>query len=125
MAAHDKRPEASQRSVRRAIVRVGTEVFPDLFEVKRADVMAQGYYGRKEKLRSVADFERLYREILEEGQCLCVRDLKIDGRDLIALGMKQGAQIGTTLKALLAWVLEEPARNQRERLLEEAKRYLA
>lgn len=124
VAAHDNRPAANPGSVRRALVRIGTDAFPDLFEVKRADVMAQGCYCRKEKLREISDFERLYREIMEERQCLHIRDLEIDGRDLIALGMKQGAQIGTMLKDLLEWVLEDPKRNERTMLLAEAEKRL-
>lgn len=124
VAAHDQRPAANPKSVRRALVSIGPDAFPDLFEVKRADVMAQSCYCRKEKLQETADFEHLYYEIMEQRQCLSIRDLKIDGRDLIALGMKQGEAIGTTLAALLEWVLEDPKRNEREKLLAEAAKIL-
>ena len=117
VAAHDERPQATQRSVRRTVARIGSEVFPRLFDVKRADVMAQGCFCRKEKLAEVEDFQRLYGEIIAQGQCLSVKDLAIDGKDLIALGVPQGKRIGEILKELLDWVLEDPGRNERELLL--------
>ena len=70
VGSHDRRPAADQESVRRAMVDIGLEAFPRLFALKRADVMAQGCYRRREKLRGIEDFERLYREILDQGQCL-------------------------------------------------------
>lgn len=124
VGAHDQRPKAEEESVRRAMVKIGAAAFPDLFEVKRADVMAQGFYCRKEKLQETADFEHFYRQIKAQGQCLSIRDLQINGTDLIALGMKQGTEIGNILSALLDWVLEDPGRNAREKLLKEAKSLL-
>ena len=107
------------------MVDIGLEAFPRLFALKRADVMAQGCYRRREKLRGIEDFERLYREILDQGQCLSLRELKVGGADLIAMGAKQGTVIGDVLRHLLDWVLEDPERNRRDLLLEEAARCLA
>ena len=124
VGSHDRRPAADQESVRRAMVDIGLEAFPRLFALKRADVMAQGCYRRREKLRGIEDFERLYREILDQGQCLSLRELKVGGADLIAMGAKQGTMIGDVLRHLLDWVLEDPERNRRDLLLEEAARCL-
>ena len=51
-----------------------------------------------------------------------MRDLAADGRDLMAaLGLPPGPEIGRLLHALLEEVLEEPERNERERLLARAR----
>ena len=63
---------------------------------------------------------RKYQEILEKKQCLSIRELAVNGADLIADGRKQGKEIGETLKALLELVLEHPEKNTKEKLLEEA-----
>ena len=113
------------RMVRRAIYRIGEEAFPDLFEVKRADFLAQSAYQREEKLRRVQQWRMLYEEILEKRQCVSLKNLAVKGADLIALGWKPGKRLGEALQRLLEMVLEEPECNTRERLLEEAKRLLS
>ena len=94
------------------------EQYPALFAVKRADILAQSEYQREEKLSYVDGYEALYREILEKNQCLTIRDLAVNGSDLIAAGMKPGKEIGETLKCLLELVLDDPELNNRELLLE-------
>ena len=46
---HDDRPPVNERGVRRAIARAGADLYPDLFAVKRADILAQSDYRRAEK----------------------------------------------------------------------------
>ena len=118
---HDDNPPLTARAVRRAVVRVGIEQFPDLFAVKRADVLAQSDYKRDEKLLYIDDYERIYQEIRRQQQCLCIRDLAVDGKDLMEAGITQGKEIGETLKRLLELVLEEPEKNTKEYLLSQIK----
>ena len=115
---HDDNPPLSEKNVRRAVSRIGVEQYPALFAVKRADILAQSEYQREEKLSYVDGYEALYREILEKNQCLTIRDLAVNGSDLIAAGMKPGKEIGETLKSLLELVLDDPELNNRELLLE-------
>jgi tRNA nucleotidyltransferase (CCA-adding enzyme) len=114
---HDDNPPLEMRAVRRAIHRVGTAQYPALFALKRADILAQSSHGQREKLAYVDAYEALYHRILEQRECLCIKDLAVDGRDLLAAGVPQGRQIGETLKALLELVLEHPEYNTREYLL--------
>ena len=107
------------RIVRRAINRVGEEMFPFLFPVKRADVLAQSDYMRQEKLDQVDQWEQIYREVMAKKQCVSLKDLAITGKDLIAEGYKPGPEIGQILNDLLAVVLENPECNTREYLLQE------
>ena len=67
---HDDRPAITERNVRRALSRIGTELFPLLFEVKRADTLGQSMYKRAEKLEYIAEYERVYRKILADHQCV-------------------------------------------------------
>lgn len=113
---HDERPKNDIRSVRRAVVRMGERAFPELFDLKRADVMAQSTYRRQEKLQAIDDFERLYGEINEKRQCLAIRDLAVSGRDMIDLGISPGPAIGQMLQRLLSDVVESPEHNTKEYL---------
>jgi tRNA nucleotidyltransferase (CCA-adding enzyme) len=111
--------EPDMRLVRRAIHRVGEEMFPLLFPVKRADVLAQSDYMRREKLDNVDDWERVYEEVTALKQCVSLKDLAISGKDLIEEGYKPGPELGQILNELLMLVLENPQCNTREYLLQE------
>lgn len=121
---HDDRPELSERNVRRAMNRISPEYFPLLFEVKRADTLAQSMYKRKEKLAYVETYKQIYEEILEKKQCVGMADLAIGGNDLIAMGIPRGKEIGRILNALLERVLDHPEENTRENLLEQAHKMM-
>ena len=54
---------------------------------------------------------------MEQKQCLSLKELAVNGKDLMALGMKPGREIGETLEKLLLLVLENPEYNTKEYLL--------
>ena len=109
---------AAQRSVRRAVYRIGADLFPDYLKVRRADIMAQNPDVRQEKLNELARIEEMYQKILEAQQCLSLKDLAVTGRDLIEAGMQPGPELGRTLNQLLELVIEHPEYNTKESLLE-------
>lgn len=114
---HDDSPALSERNVRRAIHRAGAKHYPKLFDVKRADIMGKNPERREHMFFYLQRYERIYQKIIEKGQCLEIKDLAVNGNDLLAVGMKQGRQIGEVLKALLEHVLDEPELNTKEQLL--------
>ncbi len=113
---HDRKIETNAKSVRRAVSDMGEDIFPLLFSVKYADIMAQSEYQRDEKLSELETLKSIYGRIIEEKNCLSLKDLAVTGGDLIAAGMKPGREIGTALHKLLEAVLEEPEHNQKEYL---------
>jgi tRNA nucleotidyltransferase (CCA-adding enzyme) len=58
------------------------------------------------------------REVLEEEPPVLLKDLAINGKDLIDLGYQEGVELGGMLKKLLEIVIDQPELNRRERLLE-------
>ena len=115
---HDYRFPAERRSVRRAVWKVGEDLFPMLLQVKEADTMAQSLYEREEKLEWIAKVEKLYREILKDRECLSLKDLAVTGRDLIRAGCAPGPELGRILNEMLQDVLEHPEHNNQEYLLQ-------
>ena len=97
------------------------DIFPLLFPVKRADILAQSDYLRTEKLENLELWKKLYQEMLEKKQCVSLKTLAVTGRDLIDTGMKPGRELGEMLQQLLELVLEHPEQNTREQLLEKVK----
>lgn len=114
---HDQEVAATPEGVRRAVNRMGEDIFRMLFAVKRADIAAQSDYLREDKLKKLAYIQELYDDICRKNECVSLKDLAVTGTDLIALGVPPGREIGRLLNELLEAVLEEPERNTREELL--------
>ena len=72
---------------------------------------AQGYFS---------EIRRLLDEIREEDACLRLRDLKVNGNDLMALGY-EGKAIGACLQEMLDLILDETLPNERNALLAYAR----
>ncbi|MDO4261203.1 MAG: HD domain-containing protein [Eubacteriales bacterium] len=119
---HDDEPALTPAGVRRAANRIGEELFPLYLKVRRADIMAQSPETRPEKLARLTRTEELYRQILEEKNCFTLKQLAVTGRDLIEAGIPAGPELGAILGTLLEQVIEEPEKNERVRLLDEAKK---
>ncbi len=115
---HDDNPPVTPAGIRRAIKRVGQRQFPDLFLVKRADTMGKKACWREEMLAYIDAYQQEYERILREEECFSLKDLAVDGSDLLAAGMKPGKELGETLAYLLELVLEHPGWNTKEILLE-------
>ena len=114
---HDHRKESSPANVRRTIVAVGKDLMPLWFKVRRCDIMGQSTYIREEKLKEIDSFEKVYRQVLRDGDCLSIAELKLNGNDLMENGVPAGRKVGQTLSAMLDAVLEDPSLNTREGLL--------
>lgn len=117
--------EPDMRQLRRAVNRIGEDAFPGLFQVKRADILAQSDHLRREKLEKLGRWQELYMELQEKNQCVSLKTMAVTGNDLIKLGMKPGRELGEILQKLLELVLEEPERNTREFLLARAEEMLS
>ena len=121
---HDYRIEATPQNVRRAMNRIGVELFPYYLAVRMADVKAQSPYKRREKIENIVAMREVYQETLLNGECVTLRELAVSGRDLMALGMQPGREIGSMLSELLEWVIDEPTCNKKEILCEYVKEKL-
>lgn len=114
---HDYKPELTAKSVRRAMRKLGEDIFPLWIEVQRADIAAQSLYQRDRKLERAARTEELYRKILADADCVSLKTLAVTGSDLIQAGMTPGREIGDALNKLLELVIDAPERNTKEYLL--------
>ena len=115
---HDREIVPTYKAVARAVCAVGEDIFEDLLKVKAADKMAQNPKYRDKGLHTVAEVKRIYLEMKGSGRCLGLKDLAINGSDLIGTGWPQGREIGRALKQLLERVIDEPGLNRKDRLLE-------
>lgn len=121
---HDSHLAEVRNSVFKAIVNeIGKDNFPGFIKLRAADAFAHRLLM---DTKFAVDFPDIVKErfikIVDEDQALKVTDLKINGYDLIALGL-QGKQIGDCLNYLLGAVLEDATLNTHEILIELAKKF--
>ena len=107
----------TQKNVRKALNRIGEELFPLYLEVRRADMLAQSTYLREEKMRNIDETEAAFQEILRLNQCTSLKTLAVTGKDLIDAGMSPGKELGEMLQKLLELVIDDPELNTKEALL--------
>ncbi len=108
--------EWSDGAVRRFVRRVGTEAMDDLFLLREADIAARGVAS--DDAGTLGELRERIGAVLARREALAVQDLAVQGDDVMrALGIAPGPEVGRALNALLERVLEDPALNERERLL--------
>jgi len=113
----DRYENLSYAGVKRFINRVGKENVYDLFELQIADRK-----GCKDlHFNDILDLKNKVQEVLSRKEPLTIKNLSINGHDLIELGIKPGKEMGLILNNLLELVIEEPRLNTKEQLINLAK----
>ena len=113
-------PETDPKILRRRMSKYGADFMEDLLLLQRADFAGKGV-GEETDL-----FDRAKEgmdSIRRQQTCLSIKDLAVNGRDLLDLGFKADRSVGRCLSHLLDLVLEEKCPNQRLSLLEAAQRF--
>ena len=120
---HDLRPRLNIQGLRKAINLMGLQTAGVFVDVQTADIMAQSDFQREEKKERLRITKEFYDRIMSDGDPLFIRDLDINGNDLMAQGVSEGRVIGDILKYLMNLVLERPELNKKDKLLELARSY--
>ncbi len=107
------RPKTA-RDARHFLLRYGDELAFDLVAMRLADL-----HAKERDTTGLEETRTLLQQELSSPHRL--RDLAVDGDDLLALGFAPGPDVGRALSELLELVVDEPAMNTREQLLEHAK----
>ena len=66
---------------------------------------------------TIENLEKTAKEILKNGECFRIKDLAVNGNDLISVGVPAGKELGKALEFLLTAVITEQVENQKEALL--------
>lgn len=113
-------PDWSDAAVRRFINRIGKDRIDDLFRMRFCDEEAM---SGKADYRTVEALDKRIKQVLEAQDALCLKDLEIGGKELMDAGLPKGPLLGKTLNYLLECVIEDPAQNKKDKLLELALNY--
>ena len=112
----------SDSAVRRFIARVGRDRVFALTALRRIDTC--GKRKTPDRSSELAELEARIRSVLATEPPLTVMDLEVNGKDVMSsLGIPPGPTVGTILEELLQTAIYDPAVNNRERLLEIARRF--
>lgn len=115
----------SDAAIRRFIVRVGLDSFDDLIDLRLADMY--GKYNADVRLHdstgcaNLVELTDRVKAVAAQSCALSLKDLKVNGKDLIAEGIPAGKKLGKILNELFQTVLDDPEMNDREKLLKLAK----
>lgn len=111
--------EVTAASVRRLIVKVGRNNLQDLIHLRMADRVGSG--TPKALPYKLQHLQYMMEKV--QNDPISVKMLKINGHDLAAeLKMAPSPKMGAVLDVLLSEVIEDPARNNKEYLLERAEK---
>ncbi|NLK28068.1 MAG: CCA tRNA nucleotidyltransferase [Clostridiales bacterium] len=119
---HDYRFTLTPTGMRRATSKIGKEYMDLLFEVNRADTSAKNPQLNDEKFQTLEEAKRIYSDIINQHHCVTLKELDINGKELIAAGFKPGKKLGELLDTLLNMVIEDPSLNRKDILLDIAKK---
>lgn len=121
---HDADIHPGVRTVKRWLNKIGYELLDKLINIKGADNGAHSEMAQIALPWRFLEIRRIASDIMNQQQCFQIKDLAINGHDILALGMNPGPMVGKILNSILDRVIDGELENERNILIEEAKRYI-
>ena len=115
---HMTKIEPDKRILRRRLSKLGRETLERLLLLQEADMGSKGT-GKPAEMTQFSQIRHILSEIEAENACLSLKDLAVNGHDLMAIGIT-GREIGLTLNRLLELVMDEKIPNEKNTLLNAA-----
>lgn len=115
---HDDVIEPTPKAIKRMLRRLNDSIplFHTMCDLKRGDALAQAPHCHS-RVELADNLETILAELIEANEVFSLKDLAIDGSDLITLGITPGPRIGRLLESALDAVIDERIENQRDALL--------
>lgn len=111
---HDATIPVGKKYAKKWLDKIGEEQFRRLLKLKKADNKAQNVLLSNERIKEICEIEALIDEILQEQECFSLKDLAIDGNDIIQLGIPEGTEVGKVLRNILDKVINNEIENETE-----------
>ena len=108
--------------MKRALNKIGEDLFSTLLKVKSGDAVAHCSPHAERCMDEISEIKKIYQKILSNKQCFSLKDLAINGQDLIDLGFSEGTKIGEILNDLLEAVIDGNIQNEKQFLLKFAEK---
>lgn len=117
---HDTMIEPTPRTVRKWLHKLGERRFSQFLDVRMADILAHAEGTQESRIERCIALGSIMSEVLEAEQCFSLKDLQINGRDIMNLGIEQGKRVGEILNSLLDEVISGALENEHNTLLQRA-----
>lgn len=114
----------SKVDIRRATNLISEKYMPMLFVIQECTMEGKSLQVKKEMTKTLSQAKKLYHEIIEHAECVSLKMLAVNGKDLIEQGFEPGKNIGLLLDQLLDRVIVDPTLNTKDQLLQIAKNQL-
>lgn len=115
---HDATIEPTAKTVRRWLNKIGVSQFSRLLRIRIADIKAHSPETQASRVMRCTDLGILMAK--ELNHCFSLKDLEVNGRDIMALGVPEGKQVGAVLDGLLNAVINGDIPNNKSLLIEKA-----
>ncbi|MDR5587841.1 MULTISPECIES: CCA tRNA nucleotidyltransferase [Clostridium] len=100
---------------------INLDLFEDLLKVKEAEILSQNPSYKEERLSKLLYIRENLKDVIFNNECFNLKNLNINGEDLISLGLEKGKNIGEMLNELLELVIINPDLNNKEILIDIVK----
>ncbi len=115
---HDALIEPTPKTVRRWLNKVGEKQFGRLLDIRMADILAHRRDTQESRIERCHALGAIASEIIEQNQCFKLRNLAVDGRDIMYFfNLKEGKEVGAVLNELLDLVINGSLENERVALI--------
>lgn len=118
---HDATILPTPKHIRRWLNWIGEEQLRRLIDMRKADILAQSWCKKTDRLYECDAALQVLDAVMAESQCFSLKDLAVNGHDLMGVGIPHGKHIGTILNYLLDRVVDGEIENDKAALLGEAK----
>lgn len=115
---HDSVMEPSIKTARKWLNKVGEQQLRRLLDIRLADILAQSGYQLDERIVRRNKMMEFVNTAIKENQCFSLKDLAINGHDVISLGLNEGEDIGEALNCALNAVIDGSVKNEKGKLIE-------
>ena len=113
---HDLRPTGEKKQTLRFASKYGADTMKKLYNVFIADAAAQNPVNYEDVFNRVKRSEAYLDEAIKESACLSLKDLKVNGNDIKALGF-EGKKIGEILDCVLEKIIDGELENDRQKII--------
>lgn len=96
-------------NIKKTLNAIGSELFENLLILHEIT--------RPQKSSHYKSIHSTYKDIIKSGECFCIKNLAVNGQDLINAGIAPGETMGKIMDDLLDKVMADPSLNQKELLL--------
>ena len=100
--------------------KLGERRFSQFLDVRMADILAHAEGTQESRIERCIELGSIMSEVLEAEQCFALKDLQINGRDIMNLGIEQGKRVGEILNSLLDEVISGALENEHNALMQRA-----